>query len=93
MPVMLIGSMEYLLFGNDGIKYIFAHIGALGVIGLLSYTTGVIAGRKGLKVKKAVSFTFFPSIILGAIAVYAVDPPDKMASPYHAEGSYAWPFV
>lgn len=72
---LIFGLIGYFTFWNHWIRYIFAHIGALGIIGLFACLAGAIAERKGLSYKKAVLIGFFPPIILGIIADYLVDPP------------------
>ena len=75
--MLTFGSMGYFTFGDHWMRYFFAHLGALGVIGLFSCLAGSIAARKGFSYKRAVLSGFFSPIILGIIAAYLIDPPKK----------------
>jgi hypothetical protein len=75
------GLIGHFAFWNHWIRYIFAHVGALGILGLFAWFAGIVAARKGLSDKRAVLLGFFPPIILGIIAVYLVDPPRKGVIP------------
>lgn len=67
-------------------RYIFAHIGALGIISLFACLAGAIAEKKGLNYKKAVLLGFFSSIFFGIIAVYLVEPPRENGLPSSCGG-------
>lgn len=83
---LISGLIGYFTFWNHWIRYIFAHIGALGIIGFFACLAGTIAARKGLSYKKAVLLGFFPPIILGIIADYLVDPPRESWLPSSCGG-------
>ncbi len=83
---LISGLIGYFTFWNHWIRYIFVHIGAMGIIGLFACLAGTIAVRKGLSYKKAVLIGFFPPIILGIIAVYLVDPPRESGLPSSCGG-------
>ena len=83
---LIIGLTGYFAFLNHWIRYIFAHVGALGVIGLFAWLAGTIAAGKGLSDKRAVLLGFFPPVILGIIAVYIVDPPKEGVIPSSCGG-------
>ena len=78
---LIIGLVGYFAFWNNWTRYIFAHVGALGIIGLFAWLAGTIAARKGLNDKRAVIIGFFPPVIIGIIAVYLVDPPKEGVMP------------
>lgn len=83
---LTIGLIGYFIFWNHWTRYIFAHIGALGIIGLFACLAGLIAQKKGLNYRKAVFFSFFPSIFFGVIAVYLVEPPRENGLPSSCGG-------
>jgi hypothetical protein len=83
---LISGLIGYFAFLNHWVRFIFAHIGALGIIGLFASLAGFIAGRKNLNYKKAVLVGFFPPIILGIIADYLVDPPRENGLPSSCGG-------
>jgi hypothetical protein len=80
------GLIGYFVFSNHWIRYIFAHVGALGIIALFAWLAGTIAARKGLNDKRAVIIGFFPPVILGIIAVYLVDSPKEGVIPTSCGG-------
>ena len=83
---LIFGLIGYFVFSNHWIRYIFAHVGALGIIGLFAWLAGTIAARKGLNDKRAVIIGFFPPVIIGIIAVYLVDPPKEGVMPSSCGG-------
>ena len=83
---LMIGLVGYFIFWNHWIRYIFAHTGALGIIGLFACLAGAIAQKKGLNYRKAVLLGFFPSIFLGVIADYHLDPPKENGLPSSCGG-------
>ncbi|MFC2151469.1 hypothetical protein ACFLSE_02995 [Bacteroidota bacterium] len=84
---LVLGLIGYFIFSNHWIKYIFVHIGAVGIIGLLAYLTSIIAKQKGLNYGKAFSFSFFPSVFLGIISAYLAGPPRENGLPLFCGGS------
>jgi cell shape-determining protein MreD len=83
---LIVGLIGYFIFWNHWTRYIFTHIGALGIIGLFACLTGLIAEKKGLNYRKAVLLGFFPSILLGIIADYLIDPPRENGLPSSCGG-------
>ena len=83
---LIFGLIGYFIFWNHWIRIIFAHIGALGIIGLFACLTGAIAEKKGLNYRNAVLLGFFPSIFIGIIADYLVDPPGEYGLPSSCGG-------
>lgn len=83
---LIIGLIGYFIFWNHWTRYIFAHIGALSIIGLFACLAGAIAEKKRLNYKKAVLLGFFPSILLGIIADYLIDPPRENGLPSSCGG-------
>jgi hypothetical protein len=86
MIFFLLGIFGYVVFWDQGIRYIFAHIGALGIIGLFSWQAATLAAKKSLHEKRAVLLGFILPIILGITAVYLVDPPEKGIIPSSCGG-------
>ena len=84
--VLMLGLIGYFIFLNHWIRYIFAHIGALSVIGLFACLAGAIAKKKNLNYRNAVLISFFPSIFIGIIAVYLVDTPRENGLPSSCGG-------
>lgn len=66
------GLAGYVTFANLWIRYIFAHIGGLGVIGLLACWAGAIAKKKGRGYWGAFSLGLMIPIILGIGSVGVV---------------------
>ncbi|MCK4663211.1 MAG: hypothetical protein KAT68_10120 [Bacteroidales bacterium] len=83
---LITGLIAYFIFWDHWTRYIFAHIGALGIIGLFAYLAGTIAEKKGLNYKKAILLGFFPSILLGIIADYLIDTPRENGLPSSCGG-------
>ena len=83
---LIFGLIGYLIFWNHWLKYIFVHIGALGILGFFACFAGSIAKRKGLNYRKAVLYGFFHPIVLGIIADYLVDPPRANGLPSSCGG-------
>ena len=83
---LAVGLVGYFIFWNHWIKIIFAHAGALGLIGLLACLAGRIAAKKGFSYKKAFFLGFFPPIVLGIVADYLVDPPRPNGLPSSCGG-------
>lgn len=83
---LIFGLIGYFIFLSHWLRYIFIHIGALGILGFFACFAGVIADRKGLNYRKAVLFGFFPPIVIGIIADYLVDPPRANGLPSSCGG-------
>jgi len=47
LSLLVIGIAGYVLFADLWIRYVFAHIGGLAVIGLIACWAGAIAKKKG----------------------------------------------
>lgn len=78
---VVFGLIGYFIFWSHWIRYVFVHIGALGIIGLFACLTGTIAEKKGLNYRNAVFIGFFPSILIGIIADYLIDTPRENGLP------------
>ena len=63
--LMIAGTAGYLLYKNLLAGYIFAHAGALGLIGIIACFTGIIARKKGLNFWKTLAVGLILPIILG----------------------------
>ena len=83
---LIIGLIGYYIFWSHWTRYIFVHIGAFGIIGLFACLAGLIAEKKGLNYKKAAILGFFPSILIGVIADYLVEPPRENGFPSSCGG-------
>jgi len=69
LGLLIIGVIGYFALRNLGINNVFAHIGGLGIIGLLGSLAGIIAKKKGYGYWKAFLFGLFLPILIGVIAV------------------------
>ncbi len=70
LSCLLVGSVGYFLLSRDvWIFYLFAHLGALGVMGLSGVAAGVLARKKHRGYWTAFSLGFLLPIILGIVAV------------------------
>jgi hypothetical protein len=67
--LLVIGGVGYFTLRGHWSFYLFAHLGALGVIGLLATAAAAIAGRRGHDKGKAWLLAFLLPIITGLIAV------------------------
>jgi len=75
LGVSLFGLAGYIVLGGLWIRYIFAHVGGLGIIGLLACWAGAIAKKKGYSYRKAFFAGFVPPVVLGGVSaclVYAL---------------------
>ena len=81
LGLLLIGVMGYLALPNLWIGSIFAHVGGLGIIGLLGGFVGIIAKKKGYGYWKAFLLGFILPIFLGIISVLLVEPISCGGSP------------
>ena len=70
LGLLIVGSAGYLLLHRDfWIFYVFAHLGALGVIGLLASSAGTLARKKRRGYWRAFSLVTVLSIFSGIVAV------------------------
>lgn len=67
--VLVIGIIGFLYFDYTPTGYIFAHVGGLGIIGLLAGLSGLIAGKKNYNYSKTFLLAFLLPILLGLIVV------------------------
>ena len=67
--VLLIGIIGFLSFGHTLTGHIFAHVGGVGILGLLAGLTGIVARRKNYSFRKTFLFGLFLPIILGLVVV------------------------
>ena len=70
LGLLIIGVIGYFTLRNLAISDVFAHIGGLGIIGLLGGLAGIIAKKKGYDYWKAFIFGLFLPILVGVIAVF-----------------------
>jgi hypothetical protein len=70
LGMLIIGAGGYFLVPRDlWLFYVFAHVGAIGILGLLASVAGIIALRKNRNRNRAFKFGFLVSIIIGVFAV------------------------
>jgi hypothetical protein len=69
LGLLIIGIIGYFALRNLWIGSIFAHIGGLGIIGLLGSLTGILAKKKGYDYWKVFLLGLILPIFLGVIAV------------------------
>lgn len=72
LGLLIVGTIGYFALHNFPVMYLFAHMGALGVIGLFGVLTGFISEKKGRSFWWAFSLNFYLPIILGLLAVFLV---------------------
>ena len=70
--LLIFGLAGYFALHNFGVRYVFAHIGGLAIIGLLGYWAGRIAKKKGYRFWKVLLFGFGIPVILGVFSVFLV---------------------
>ena len=70
--LLIIGFAGYVALNNFWVRYIFAHIGGLGILGLLACWAGNTAKKKGYSYWKAFLFGFILPAILGVFSVFLV---------------------
>ena len=78
---LIIGIIGYFALDNLLIGSIFAHVGGLGIIGLLGGFAGIIAKKKGYDYWQAFLLGFILPIFLGVISVLLVEPMSCGGSP------------
>lgn len=66
------GLIGYFTVGSSWLRYIFAHLGALAIIGLVAWWGGKMAQKKGYGFKMAFWWVFLLPIVLGIIGVLMV---------------------
>jgi len=72
LSLIIIGSAGYIVSANFGIRFVFAHLGGLGIIGLFGAWAGSIAKKKGYHYWKAFLVGLMTPSILGVISVGVV---------------------
>jgi len=72
LGLLVLGFAGYAVFASLWIRYIFAHIGGLGIIGLFGCWAGTIAKKKGHNYWKAFFVGLMAPSILGIISVGVV---------------------
>lgn len=72
LGLLIIGVIGYFALRNLWIGSIFAHVGGLGVMGILGGLTGIIAKNKGYGYWKAFLPELILPILLGVIAVLLI---------------------
>ena len=72
LSLLVIGLASYVVFAGLWVRYIFAHIGGLGVLGLLACWAGAIAKKKGRSYWGAFSLGLMTPVMLGVSSVGVV---------------------
>ncbi len=72
LSLFVVGLAGYAGFADLGPRFIFAHIGGLGVLGLLACWAGAIAKKKGRSYWGAFSLGLITSVMLGVSSVGVV---------------------
>jgi len=72
LSLLVIGIAGYVLFADLWIRYVFAHIGGLAVIGLIACWAGAIAKKKGRGYWGAFFLGLVTPIMLGISSVGVV---------------------
>ncbi|HUU06584.1 MAG TPA: hypothetical protein VMZ49_11985 [Patescibacteria group bacterium] len=70
--LLAIGFAGYFVFSGQWLRYVFAHLGGLGIMGFLGLLAGTIAAHKGYSFKRAFLLGFALPTLLGIIAVAIV---------------------
>ena len=72
LGLFVVGLAGYLLLHNYWVRYIFAHTGALGIVGLFGFWAGLVARKKGYSFWKAFLLGFALPTIIGILSVLVV---------------------
>ena len=72
--LFLVSLIGYFSTESHLIKITFAHLGGLGIVGILGSIAGVIATKKGYTYLKVLSLVLILPILLGSIAVILFKP-------------------
>jgi hypothetical protein len=70
--LLIIGVAGYFIFRELWLRYVFAHLAGLAIMGFLGCWAGIIARSKGYGFWRAFLLGFVPPIILGVGAVLIV---------------------
>ena len=70
--LFVVGLSGYAVFAGLGIRYVFAHVAGLGILGLLGYWAASIAKKKGHGYPRALFLGFVLPVALGVISVGVV---------------------
>ncbi len=87
LGLLIVGTAGYFSLRGYWFFYLFAHAGALGVMGLLGVAAGSIARKKGYDFTKAFYTGFVIPIVLGLIAVFVVRYAGGEGTPFYCGGS------
>ena len=72
LGLFVVGLAGYVVFAGPGIRYVFAHVGGLGILGLLGCWAASIARKKGYAYPLALFLGFVLPVALGVISVGVV---------------------
>ena len=72
--LFIIGLVGYFSTESHWIEFTFAHLGGLGILGVLGSFAGLIAKKKGFIYLKALSLGIILPILLGTIPVFLFKP-------------------
>ncbi len=85
--LFVVGVAGWIVLRGQMVGYIFAHVGAFGVVGLLGVAAGYIAKKKGRDFIKAFMLGLLVPIVLGVAAVFAVCLFQGPGTPIYCGGS------
>ena len=72
--LFIVGIIGYFSTESHWIEFTFAHLGGLGIVGVLGSFTGLIAMKKGFIYFKAFSLSLILPILFGSILVFLFKP-------------------
>ena len=72
--LFIIGLVGYFSTESHWIELTFAHLGGLGILGVLGSFAGLLAKKKGFTYLKALSLGIILPILLGTIPVFLFKP-------------------
>ena len=72
----VIGTIGFILFADRSAGFIAAHVGGLGILGVLACINGFIARRKGLNMGMAFAVALVIPAIIGAVAAVSANTKD-----------------
>jgi len=72
LGLLVLGLAGYVVFAGLWVRYIFAHVGGLGILGLLGCWAAATAKKKGYNHLKALFLGFVLPVVLGVVSVGVV---------------------
>ncbi|UCG61474.1 MAG: hypothetical protein JSV52_14340 [Candidatus Zixiibacteriota bacterium] len=87
LGLLIVGTAGYSTLRGFWFFYLFAHAGALGVMGLLAVAIGMIAKKKGYDFITAFLVGFVIPIVLGLALVLVIRYTGDKGTPFYCGGS------